>query len=159
MAKTRSTSFSRPFSAHEQHALLTFGEHDFVSGHPGFALRNEIELDVETDAAARTHFASGASEAGSAHILNANDSAGLHGFETGFEEEFFHEGIADLHVGTLGFSAFVELLAGHGGAVNAVPAGFGAYIYDRVAGAAGFGIEDLILADEAECERVDERIA
>ena len=118
-----------------------------------------VELDVEADAAARAHLAGGAGEAGRAHVLNADDGAGLHGFEAGFEEQLFHEGIAHLHVGALLFGAFVELFAGHGRAVDAVAAGLGADVDDRVADAGGLGVEDLVVADEAEREGVDQRIA
>ena len=52
-----------------------------------------------------------------------------------------------------------EFFAGHGGAVDAVAAGLGAYIDDGVAGAAGLGVEDLVLADQAEREGVDQRVA
>ena len=85
----------------EQHALLAFGEHDLVGAHAGFALRHAVELDVEADAAARAHLAGGAGEAGSAHVLNADDGAGLHGFKAGFEQQLLHERIADLDVGAL----------------------------------------------------------
>ena len=147
------------FFGDEQHALLAFGEHDLVGAHAGFALRHEVELDIEADAAARAHLAGGAGEAGSAHVLNADDGAGLHGFKAGFEEQLFHERVADLDVGALLLGAFVELFAGHGGAVNAVAAGLCAHIDDRVAGAGGLGVEDFVFADEAESEGVDQRIA
>ena len=89
------------FFGHQQHALLAFGEHDFVGAHAGFALRDEVELDIEAHAAARAHLAGGAGEAGCAHVLNADDGAGLHGFKAGFEQQLFHEGVADLDVGPL----------------------------------------------------------
>jgi len=135
------------FDGNQQHALLAFGEHDFISGHAGFALRNEIELDIEANATARAHLACGACEAGRTHVLNADDSAGLHGFKASFEEELLHEGVAHLHVGALGLRAFTEFFAGHGGAVDAVAAGFCTYIYDRVACAAGLAIKNLIDAN------------
>src|SRR5580658_7084025 len=43
--------------------------------------------------------------------------------------------------------------------MDAVAAGFGAYIYDRVAGAGGFSVKDFIFMDEAEREGVHERVA
>ncbi len=36
----------------EEHALLRFGEHDFVGGHAGFALGDEVELDRDAELAA-----------------------------------------------------------------------------------------------------------
>ena len=118
-----------------------------------------VEIEIDADAAARAHLATGAGEAGCAHVLNADDGAGLHGFKAGFEEELFHEGVADLDVGALLLGAFSELLAGHGCAVDAVAAGFCADVDDGVAGAAGFAVEDFVFADEAEGEGVDERVA
>ena len=111
------------FVGDEEHALLRFGEHDLVAGHAGFALGDAVEFDGEAEAAARAHLAGGAGEAGGAHVLNAEDGSGGHGFEAGFEEELFHEGVAHLDVGALLFGAFGELFAGHGGAVDAVAAG------------------------------------
>ncbi len=119
----------------------------------------QIELDIEAHAAARAHLAGGAGEAGRAHILNADDGAGLHGFKAGFEQQLLHERVADLHVGALLLGAFLEFFAGHGGAVDAVAAGLGADIDDGIARAAGLGVEDLVLADEAEREGVHQRIA
>ena len=98
------------FGGDQQHPLLALGEHDLVGGHAGFALRDEVELDVEADAAAGAHLAGGTGEAGCPHVLNADYCAGLHGFEAGFEEQLFHERVADLDVGALLLGAFFELL-------------------------------------------------
>ena len=94
---------------HQQHALLGFAEHDFVRGHAGFALGNFGEIDLDAGAAAGSHFHGGTSEAGSAHVLNRHDRAGLHGFEAGFEQQLLHEGVTDLHVRALLFRLFGEL--------------------------------------------------
>ncbi len=63
-------------------------------------------------------------KSGRAHVLNADNRAGLHGFEAGFEQQFFEERIADLDVGALGLGGLAEFFTGHGGAVNAVAACF-----------------------------------
>ena len=86
---------------HQQHALLRFGEHDLVGRHAGFALRHAVQIDLDADFAAAAHLAGGAGQAGGAHVLNADDRAGLHGFEAGFEQQLLHERIAHLHVGPL----------------------------------------------------------
>ena len=96
-----------------------------------------VEIDFDAHAAARGHFARGAGEAGGAHVLNADDGAGGHGFEAGFEEQFFEERIADLHVGAL----LLRFLGEFGGgqqrcAVNAVAAGLCADVDDGIAFAA-----------------------
>ena len=143
----------------EQHALLAFGEHDLVGAHASFALRNQVEFDVESDAATAAHLAGRTGEPGGAHVLNADDRAGLHRLKAGLKQQLFHERIAALHVGPLLFRALVELFAGHGRAVDAVAAGLGADINDGVAGAAGLAVEDLVLADQTEREGVHQRIA
>ena len=122
---------------HQQHALLRLAQHDFVGSHAGLALRNLVEFDFNAGAAARTHFARGAGQPGRAHILNADDCAGLHRFEAGLKQQLFEERIANLHVGALGFGAFAEFLARHGRAVNAVAAGFRADINDGIAFSGG----------------------
>ena len=74
--------------------------------------------------AASAHFASGTGQTGSAHVLDADDGSGLHGFEASLKQKLLHERIAHLHVGPLGFRCFFEFLAGHGRAVDAIAAGF-----------------------------------
>ena len=111
------------------------------------------------DAAARAHLAGRAGQPGGAHVLNADDGAGLHGFEAGFEQKLFQERIAHLHVGPLRFGIFAEFLAGHGGAVNAVASGFRADVDHRIAVARSLGIENLVAPDQAQSERVHQRIA
>ena len=147
------------FFRHEQHALLAFGEHDLVRAHAGFALRHQIELDIQAHAAARAHLAGGAGEPGRAHILNADDGAGLHRFQARLQQQLLHERVADLDVGPLLLGAFLELFAGHGRAVDAVAASLGADINHGIARAAGLGVEDLVLAHQAERESVHQRIA
>ena len=117
------------------------------------------EIDFDAGAAARSHFAGGAGETGCAHILNGDDGAGVHGFEAGFEKKFFDEGIADLHVGALLLRLFGEFGGGEQrGAVNAVASGFCADVDHRIAGAFGFGEEDVFTAGDAEGQRIDEGI-
>ena len=91
--------FFAALGGHQQHALLAFGEHDLIRRHAGFALGNAVELDFDAHAAAAAHLAGGAGETRGAHVLNAHDGAGLHGFQAGFEQQLLHEGIAHLHVG------------------------------------------------------------
>ena len=147
------------FLRHQQHALLRFAQHDFVGSHAGFTLGHEVEFDFSAHVAASAHFAGGAGKPGSAHILNADDGAGLHGLKAGFEQQLFQKGIAHLHVGPLGLGGFAELFAGHGGAVNAVAAGLRANINYGIAFARGLGIENLVAADQSQSESVDQRIA
>ena len=143
----------------EQHALLRFAEHDFVRRHAGFALRNFGEIDFDAGAAARSHFHGGARQAGSAHVLNRDDRAGLHGFEAGFEQQLFHERIADLHVRALLLRFFGEFGGGQQRrAVNAVAAGFCADINHGIADALGFGQKNFFFSRNAQRERIHQRI-
>ena len=109
--------------------------------------------------AASAHFAGGAGQPGGAHVLYADDGAGLHGFEAGFEQKLFQKRIAHLHVRPLGLGSFAEFLAGHGGAVNAVAPGFRAHVNHGIAFARGLGIENLVAPDQSQSERIDQRIA
>ena len=147
------------FLRHQQHALLRFAQHDFVGRHAGFALGNEVKFDFGSYMAARAHFAGGAGQPGRAHVLNADDGAGLHGFEAGFEQKLFQERVAYLNVGPLGLGGFAEFLAGHGGAVNAVAPGFGSHVNHGIAFARGLGVEDLIAPDQTQSERIHQRVA
>ena len=127
--------------------------------HAGFALRHEVEFDFSSHVAARAHFAGGAGQPGGAHVLYADDGAGLHGFQACFEQKLFEKRIAHLHVRPLGLGSFAEFLAGHGGAVNAVAPGLRPDVNHGIAFARRLGIENLIAPDQAQSERVDQRIA
>ncbi len=144
---------------HQQHALLGFAEHDFVRRHAGLALGNFGEVDLDAGAAARGHFHCGTGEAGGAHVLNRHDRAGLHGFEAGFEQEFFHERVADLHVRALLLRFFSEFRGGEERCtVDAVAACFCADIDHRIANAFRFREKDFFFFGDAEGESVDEGI-
>ena len=111
------------------------------------------------DIAARAHLAGGAGQSGGAHVLNADDRAGLHGFEAGFEQQLFEKRIADLHIGTLGLRRFAEFFAGHGRAVDAVAPGLRADIDHWIAFARGLGIENLIPSHQTQRKSIHQRIA
>ena len=119
-----------------------------------------VELDLDAHAAARGHFAGGAGQAGGAHVLDADDRAGGHGFEARFEQQFFEERIAHLHVGALLLRLLGEFRGGQqGSAVNAVAAGLCADVDHRIAFAAGAREKQLVLRRDAERQDVDQRIA
>ena len=73
--------------------------------------------------------------------------------------KLLEEWISDLNVGTLGFGAFAELFAGHGGAVDAVASGLGADINYGIAFAGGASVKNLVATNQAEREGIDQRIA
>src|SRR5208282_4131372 len=144
---------------HQQHALLRLAEHDLVRCHAGFALRDAVQYDFDSGAATRAHLAGRAGQSGGAHILNADDGAGLHGFQAGFEQQFLEEWISHLNIGPLRFRAFAELLARHGGAVDAVASGLGADINYGIPLARRASVKDLVAAHQAESEGIHQRIA
>ena len=143
----------------QQHALLRLAQHDLVGSHAGVALRHQIEFDLQANAAAPAHLAGRAGQAGGAHVLDADDRAGLHGFEAGFEQQLLQERIAHLHIGPLGLGFFAELLARHGGAVDAVAPGLRADVDHRIPCARRLGIKNLVASHQPERERVHQRIA
>ena len=69
------------------------------------------------------------------------------------------EGIADLNIGTLGFRAFAELLARHGGAVDSVAPRLRSHINDGIPFARCASVKNLIPANQAKRKRVHQRIA
>ena len=144
---------------HHQHALLRFGEHHLVRGHPRLALRHVVHDEFDADAALRRHFDRRRGEAGGAHVLDRDDHVGRHQFQARLDQQLFGEGIADLHGRALGVGILAEVRARHGRAMDAVAAGLRPDIDDRVADAAGGRIEDLVLIGDADGHRVDQDIA
>src|SRR5581483_6445579 len=127
--------------------------------HAGFALRHPVHFDLNPHLSTRAHLARRTSQAGSAHILNANDGAGLHGFETSFEQQLFQKRIANLHIWTLRLRLFAELFAGHGCAVNTVAACLRAHVNHGITHARGLRIKNLVFANQPERERIHQRVS
>ena len=91
--------------------------------------------------------------------MNADNRTGLHGFEASLEKQFLEKGVANLHVGPLGFRSLAEFFARHGRAVNSIAPGFGADVNHWIAFAGSSRVENLVLAHQAESERIYQRIA
>ena len=82
----------------EQHPLLRFAEHDLVRRHARLAFRHEVQIDLVARAAAAGRLAGRTGQSRRAHVLDADDQPVLaHHFEAGFQQQLFHERIADLH--------------------------------------------------------------
>ena len=92
----------------------------------------------------RRHFDRRGGEARRAHVLDGDDRVGRHQLEAGFDQQFLGERVADLHGRALLVAVLGEVGAGHGRAVDAVAAGLGADIDDRIADAGGGRIENLV---------------
>ena len=144
---------------HEKHALLRFGEHDFIRRHAGFAVRHLGHVHVHAHIAARGHFGSGAGKTGRAHVLQTYHRVFLDKFEAGLEKKFFKKRIAGLHRGTVFVGTFRDFARGETRAAKAVSSGGGAHIINRVALAFGYALHQLVAVHDAEAEHVHQRIA
>ena len=90
--------------------------------------------------------------------MDACDAAAGQEFEAGFEEEFFAEGVADLHGGAVFLGFLGEFARGEGGAGEAVTTGFGTDIENGIAHALGGSAGDLLVLEDAKAEDIHERI-
>ena len=144
---------------HHEHALLAFRQHHLISAHAFFAARDFVEIELNAEPALRAHFNGRRSETCSAHVLNGDDAALGHDFETGFEQQLLREGIANLHGRALLFRIGLERSRSHGGAMNAITTRLGAEIDDGTANACRLGVENLIRFGETDRHGIDENIA
>ena len=142
----------------DEHALLAFGKQDLIRRHVRFALRNERHVDLDAAAASASGLAGGAGKPGGAHVLDADDVVGLEELKAGFQEKFFHERVADLDGGALRFRFFRQFGGGESRAVDAVFAGGGADVEDRVADARRLAALDLVDLHDAQAEGVHKTV-
>ena len=158
-SKIASTSCSRPglttisMRSCDSESMISYGVM------PGLALRDVLDVDLDADAAAAAHLAGGTRQPRRAHVLDADERAGLHDLEARLEQELLGERVAHLHGRALLFRLLVELGRGHRRAVDAVAAGLGADVVHGVAGAAGRALDDVVVPGDAEAEDVDQRVA
>ena len=139
------------------HALLRLRDHDLERLHPGLAQRHRVELDLEPDLAARGHLRERRREPRGAEILQRDDERGK--LERALEQLLARERVADLHRGALVGAVLVEILRGQDARpADAVAARGGAEEHDQVADARGARAHQLVGAQEADAERVDERV-
>ncbi len=150
--------FLRARLQHHEHALLALREHHLVGGHAFLAGRHPVELKLDADAAFVGHLHRGGGEARGAHVLDGDDGVLRHQLEAGLEQKLLGEGIAHLHGRALLLRGLVELGGGHGGAVDAVAAGFRADIDDGMADALRRRLEDAIRIHQADAHGVDQDV-
>ena len=115
---------------HHEHPLLTFGEHHLVCRHGVLANWYEIEVQANAEAAFVTHFNSRTRQTCCPHVLDRNDRTGRHQFQSGFEQAFFREGIANLDSWAFLFDCVVEFRGRHCRAANTVTARLCAEVND-----------------------------
>ena len=102
-----------------------------------------------------------AGQAGAAEVLDAGDQAGVEQLEAALDEDLLGERVADLDARALASAALVvERRAGeHRDAADAVAAGLRAEQDDLVAGALGLGELQPVVRQDADAQRVDQRVA
>ncbi len=144
---------------HHEHALLALRQQHLVGAHAGLAARHGVEVELDAQVTFRPHLHRRGGEAGGAHVLDRHDGAGLHQLEAGFQQQLLCERVADLHGGALFLGVGLKGGGRHGGAVDAVAAGLGAEIDDRVTDAGRLGGEDLVGARDADRHGVDQDVA
>ena len=144
---------------HHEHPLLALRQHHLVGAHAGLAAGDQVEIEFDAEVAFRAHLDRRRGQARRSHVLDGDHGAGRHQLETGLQQQLLGERIADLNGRALLLGAGFERGRGHRRAMDAVAAGLGAEVDDRVSDAGRLGIEDRVSAGDAHCHRVDEDIA
>ena len=141
------------------HALLRLRDHDLERLHALLAQRHALQLQLDADAAARRHLGRRRRETRRAQILHRDDEAEPGQLERALDQLLARERVADLHARPLVLVGLVQILRGqHARAADAVAARRRAEQDDEVAGAGGARAHELVRAQQADAERVDERV-
>ena len=142
------------------HAFLGLAHEDLARGERGVAQEHVLEVDVHAGVAVGGQLGGRARDARGTEVLDALDDVGLEQVEAALDEDLLHEGVAHLDGGALGGHAVFEGLGGEdGGAADAVAAGARAEEDDEVAFAGRVGQVDVVVAQLADAQRVDEGVA
>ena len=158
-AQTASTSASRAGSTIA--AMRSCDSEIMISNGcmPCSRTRHAVELQLDADAAARRHLGGRRGEARGAQILHRDDEPARGQLERALDQLLAGERVADLHARALVLVALVQVLRGqHARAADAVAPGGGAEQHDQVAGARRARAHQLVGAQQADAERVDERV-
>lgn len=142
------------------HPLLRLRHQDLLGRERGIAQQHRVELDEHAAVAVGGQLGGGAGDAGGAEVLDALDQVVAEQLEAALDEHLLGERVADLHGRTLGRAAVGEAVGGEDRrAADAVAAGARPEEHDLVADAAGIGEVQVLVAEDADRERVDERVA
>ena len=121
--------------------------------------RHALELQLDADPAARRHLGGRGGEARGAEVLHRDDEPARGQLERALDQLLARERIADLHARALVLVVLVQVLRGQDARpADAVAAGGGAEEHDQVAGARRARAHELVGAQQADAERVDERV-
>ena len=126
---------------------------------PSLAARHQVEIERDAEVALGAHLDRRAGQPRGPHVLDGDDAVLRHDLEAGLEQELFGERIAHLHGRALLLRILAELGRRHGGAVDAVAAGLGAEIDDRLSDPGRGGIENLGRVGDPDRHGVDQAIA
>jgi len=154
----------KSFFSHNEHPFLRFGEHDFVSTHANLTNRNKVKINLYAPCSfffdsPCAHFRGGTCNAGSAHILQADDIAGCDGFKGSFKEKLLGKRISHLNTRTFVFRGFTEIFRSECRSVDAISSGRGAYNKHRITFAKGSCTHCFMMLHDADRHGIDQRIA
>ena len=107
---------------HAEHAFLGLTGEDFSGGHAGFALRDDIGVNVHPDIALARHLDACAGKAGGSEVLDTADVPGSKNLKRCFDQQLAKEWVAHLDIGALCFGCFGDLHGCKRCAVNTIPA-------------------------------------
>ena len=142
------------------HPFLRLAHEDLLGSERGVAERHAVEPHVHAALAGRRQLRRRARQAGAAEVLDAEDGAGLEELERALDQQLLQERVTDLDARSLARSTGAERLGGeHRHAADAVAAGARAVQDHRVADAGRLRQVQLLVAHDADAERIDERIA
>ena len=142
------------------HALLRLAHEDLLRRERGVAQQHVLEVDAHARSAVGGELARRARDARGAEVLDRLDEFALVELQAALDEHLLGERVAHLHGGTLGRAPIGEGVGGEDRrAADAVAAGARPEQHALVAGAGGVGELDVLVAHDADRERVDERVA
>ena len=146
--------------AHDgHHALLALRHEDLLGGERRVAQQHLVEHDRHAAVAVRRELRGRARDAGRAEVLDALDQVAREQLEAALDEHLLGERVAHLHRGALGGAAFGEGVGCEDRRpADAVAARARAEQHHLVAGALGVGEVQVLVAEHADRERVDERV-
>ena len=143
---------------HKQHPLLGLREQKFVGRHALFAGRNPIEVELNPQTTFGRHFRTAAGESGSPHVLSSHHITTGKCLQTGLDQPFFQERIANLNGRAVIQGIGTEFSTGETGAAHAIPTGGAAHVNHRIPHPLGAGLDDLFGLHQTQRHGVHQRI-
>ncbi|CAB4620520.1 unannotated protein [freshwater metagenome] len=102
----------------------------------------------------------GTGNSSTTEVLDSYDDVFGENLETAFDQDFFGEGVADLHAGALGRTVCIECFRSQDrDAADAVATGFSSEQHDEVAGARCRRKQDVFVLHDSYAQGVDQWVA